>query len=74
MDFLVEDVGESRLALGSVKIFEPGGWEIVERLVDATGGLADRGEIFDDTTVATAILDRLLTTPPSCLSTATATE
>jgi hypothetical protein len=38
MDFLVEDVGESRLALGSVKIFEPGGWEIVERLVDATGG------------------------------------
>ncbi|MDQ1454415.1 MAG: hypothetical protein QOH28_35, partial [Actinomycetota bacterium] len=46
MDFLVEDVGESRLALGSVKIFEPGGWEIVERLVDATGGLADRGEIF----------------------------
>jgi phage tail protein X len=36
-------------------------------------GLADWGEIFDDTTVATASLDGLLTTPPSCLSTATAT-
>jgi hypothetical protein len=43
-------------------------------VLTTNGGQADWGEIFDDTTVATAILDRVLTTPPSCPSMATATE
>jgi hypothetical protein len=36
-------------------------------------GIADWGHIFEDATVATAVLDRLLHTPPSSRSPATAT-